>query len=152
MAWLSANLASLLVGAGLILLAIEVGVLGFSVFILFFIGVACLITGVLMWLTLVPATLWSACVCVAILTVLLALLLWEPLKRLQNSTKATEVKGDLIGQRLTLQSPVSPTTPTRQRYSGVEWLVHCDSALPAGAEVEIVKVEVGSLKVAPVQR
>ncbi|HWK55153.1 MAG TPA: NfeD family protein [Hyphomicrobiales bacterium] len=150
MAWLSANLVSLLIGGGLALLAIEVGVLGFSVFILFFIGLACLLTGVMMWLTLIPATLWAACVSIAILTLLLAVLLWTPLKRLQNSVKTTEVKGDLIGQHLILDTAVSPTTPGRQRYSGVEWQLHCDCALPAGAEVEIVKVEVGVLKVAPV--
>ncbi|MFT5811071.1 MAG: hypothetical protein ACI9KM_001835, partial [Rubritalea sp.] len=45
MDWLSNNLAQSLIIAGLALLVIEVVVLGFSTFVLFFVGLAAVITG-----------------------------------------------------------------------------------------------------------
>ena len=47
MAWLTANLSTLLIVIGIALLAVEVGVFGFSVLLLFFIGLACIVSGAL---------------------------------------------------------------------------------------------------------
>ena len=45
MEWLASNFSTLLIFIGIVLLVIEVGLLGFAVFILFFIGMACILTG-----------------------------------------------------------------------------------------------------------
>ncbi len=49
----------LMVTAGIVLLAIEILVLGFATFILFFLGVSLVITGVLAWAGVLPVT-WPA--------------------------------------------------------------------------------------------
>ena len=48
MEYIFSHLAQTLIVVGLILLAIEVLVLGFSTFVLFFIGIGTIITGILM--------------------------------------------------------------------------------------------------------
>ena len=56
MIWLSENLSGILIFLGIALLAVEMLVFGFSSFILFFIGLACLITGLLIFLGLLAAS------------------------------------------------------------------------------------------------
>ena len=45
MDWVTANMAESLIIVGLLLLAIEIAVLGFSTFVLFFVGLAAVLTG-----------------------------------------------------------------------------------------------------------
>jgi inner membrane protein len=148
MEWLASNFASLLVFFGVVLLVIEVGLLGFSVFILFFVGLACILTGALIMLGLVPETLVAAFGSIALLSVVLAAVLWVPLKKVQNSTDSHSVKGDFIGHSFRLEQDVSSSRYGRYRLSGIEWKVRSELPLNAGDEVEITKVEVGLLTVA----
>jgi membrane protein implicated in regulation of membrane protease activity len=149
--WISNNFPSLLMGLGFLLLAIEVGALGLSEMVLLFIGLACMASGLLMWLGLLPATWVAACGSVAVLSLGFAVALWKPLQKLQRGSGATEVKGDFIGHRFVLEQAVSETEYGRHRLSGVDWKVRSDAALNAGTNVEVVKVEVGMLSVEPVQ-
>jgi membrane protein implicated in regulation of membrane protease activity len=151
MEFLTNNLAATLVGLGLLLLAIEVGALGLSVMVLLFIGLACVVSGLLMWLGLLSATWVAACGGVAVLSFGFAVALWKPLQKLQRGSGATEVKGDFIGHRFVLEQEVSNTRHGHHRLSGVDWKVRGDGALNAGTSVEVVKVEVGMLSVAPVR-
>ena len=148
MQWATNNFASLLIFAGLALLAIEMLVLGFSVFILFFIGLACLVSGFGMLIGLLPATMIAAFGSVGILSLVFAAVLWKPLKKLQNSGDAHTVRGDFIGHSFVLEQAVSSTEHGRHRHSGIEWKVRSDSMIPAGVEVEVIKAEVGLLTVA----
>lgn len=149
MEWLANNLPTLLIALGIALLAVEVAVLGFSVFILFFIGLACIVTGLLMLTGLLSGTLIAGSGSVAVLSLLFAVVLWKPLKRAQNSGRSpAPVKSDLIGHRFFLEQDVSERSPGRYRFSGIEWRVRSDAPLVAGTEVEVVRVEVGELTVA----
>lgn len=148
MEWLASNFASLLIFLGIILLVIEVGLLGFAVFLLFFIGLACIATGALIMVGVVDDTLVSAFGSIALFSMLFAVALWKPLKKIQDSTEAHSVKGDFIGHRFRLQQDVSSQRYGSYRLSGIEWQVRSDSPLAAGTEVEIIKVEVGLLTVA----
>jgi len=141
-------MATILIFVGLALLAIEVAVLGFSVVILFFIGIGCLLTGVLIFFGILPATLSSALSGVAVLTIASAAGLWKPLKKMQNSVEPEEVTSDLIGHSFVLDSDVSHTQYGLHHFSGIEWKVKSESEIAAGTEVEIVKTEVGELTVA----
>jgi membrane protein implicated in regulation of membrane protease activity len=149
MNWVALHYPEFLIGLGLLLLVIEVTTLNLSVLVLLFIGLACIASGVLMWLGLVPETLLAACGSVALLTLVCAALLWKPLKKLQRGSGDTSVKGDFIGHRFVLEQAVSTTEYGAHRFSGVNWKVRSDAALPAGTAVEVVKVEVGFLTVAP---
>lgn len=148
MSWLTANLATLLLIIGIALLAVEVGVFGFSVFLLFFVGLACIVTGVMMWF-LIPQTLAWGLGMVAVLSVTFAVLLWGPLRRIQNTGGNATVTNDLVGHSFVLERDLAPGAHGKHRMSGVDWKVRSDVALKAGTPVQVVKVDVGELTIAP---
>lgn len=150
MAWLTDNLPILLIIIGIALLAVEVGVFGFSVFLLFFVGLACIVTGIMMQF-LIPATLTWGLIMVAVLSITFAVSLWKPLKKMQNSSGSpnTQVKSDLIGHSFVLDRDIVAGGHAKHRMSGVEWKVRSDAPLKAGAHVQVVKVDVGELTIAP---
>ena len=81
----SDNMAEILMVAGLAALIIEVAVLGFATFVLLFLGASLLITGLAMTVGLLDTTLVTALWSNALLTTVLALGLWKPLRRMQNN-------------------------------------------------------------------
>lgn len=142
------NLGEVLVFLGLGLLAIEVLVLGFSTFVLFFLGLACLLIGALMFVGIIPETAVAAFGGVAVLSAGLTYLLWKPLKNMQNKVVHTRPKSDLIGHSFVLDNDVSSKQNSTHHYSGIEWKVLSAEVLTAGTEVEVVKAEVGAFTVA----
>lgn len=148
MEWISNNLANVLIIIGLGLLAIEVGVLGFSVMVLFFIGLGCLLSGILVFVGVLPETVVSALTSVAILSFLSAVVLWKPLKKLQNEVVESDVKGDLIGHSFILEKDISSQEHGVHNYSGIEWKIKSDDPICAGTEVEVIRADVGEFKVA----
>jgi membrane protein implicated in regulation of membrane protease activity len=149
MDWLNSNFPMLLVVLGIALLAIEVGILGFSVFILFFLGLASIATGLLMMIGLIQQTLISAFGGVAVLGPVFAVALWKPLRNMQNSGSPAEVKGDFIGYHFVLAGSCGPNDYSDHRMSGVDWKIRSETPLPAGTEVEVTRAEVGLLTVKP---
>ena len=148
-AWLADNFATLLIVLGIALLVIEVAILGFAVFILFFIGLACIVTGLLIAAGVLPDTLTFAFGGVAVFSVAFTFALWKPLKNMQNKGISKDVRGDFIGHSFMLDSGVSPTQFSTHRMSGVNWKVKSKLAIEAGTMVEVVKIEVGELTVVP---
>ncbi len=142
---ISEHFSEFLIAIGIILLAIEVAVLGFATFILFFIGVSLIMTGVLTWIGLIPQTWLSVLLSVAILSSILAAFLWKPMKKLQNKTEVSTAKNDFIGVRFVSDYPISKSGQCQHKYSGITWKVKSESEIPAGTEVEVVKAEVGTL-------
>jgi len=149
MEWLIASLSGILLFLGIALLAVEILVFAFSSFILFFVGLACLITGLLMVLGLLPLSLTVAFASVAILSGLLAVLSWKPLKDMQSHVDHTPASGDLVGHSFILTGDVAPGQTINYRYSGIEWRVKSDQVLPAGTEVEVAVANVGEFTVKP---
>lgn len=148
MSWITANLAEFFIIAGFGLLAIEILVLGFSTFFLFFIGLASVVTAALLWLGIVPDELVPALLSTAILTAISALLLWKPLKNMQGNNKPGIAESDLIGHSFILQSDVSPTQPGEYQYSGITWELISESDLPTGTLVKVIKTQVGKFHIA----
>jgi membrane protein implicated in regulation of membrane protease activity len=142
------NLAGALIVLGFVLLAVEVLVFSFSVFILFFLGLACIVSGALLWTPLLPSSPAVAFILVAFFTVVFAVTLWKPLKKMQNSGIHHNIKGDFIGHSFVLASDCSETEASTTRMSGVEWKVRSKQPIAAGTMVHVVKVEVGELTVA----
>jgi inner membrane protein len=149
MAWLTGNLSILLIIIGVALLAVEVGVFGFSVFLLFFVGLACIVTGIMMQF-LIPATLTWGLVMIAILSLTFAVVLWKPLRKMQNTRgNNVAVTNDLVGHSFVLERDIAAGGHGKHRMSGVEWKVRSDMPLKAGTHVQVVKVDVGELTIAP---
>ncbi|WP_435276685.1 NfeD family protein [Psychrobium sp. nBUS_13] len=143
------NLAQSLVIVGLLLLAIEILMLGFATFILFFIGVASVITGILVGIGIIDHNLVDALLVVGVLSAVTAALSWKPLKMMQDNVTPTQVTNDMIGDHFLLPEDLSPGHPIKCRYSGIEWSVSSDEKIMLGLEVEITDVSVGHLRVKP---
>ena len=143
MNWISNNLCEFLIMAGLVLLVIEVVVLGFSTFVLFFVGLAALLAGGLMAIGAIPDSTLSAFYSVGVLTALLAMLLWRPLKSMQGKVEVKKVTSDLVGHSFILNEAVSMTQNPAYRYSGIDWHLSSEQELPAGTLVEVTGVAVG---------
>jgi|TARA_B110000438_G_C15810630_1_gene649476 inner membrane protein len=143
MNWISNNLSESLIMAGLALLVIEVVVLGFSTFVLFFVGLAAVVAGGLMTIGVIPDSMLSALFSVGVLTALSAMLLWRPLKSMQGNVESKKVTSDLVGHSFILNDAVSMTKNPVYRYSGIDWNLSSKQELSAGTLVEVIGVAVG---------
>lgn len=148
---LTNNLAESLFIIGLILLVVEVVVLGFSTFVLLFVGVAAIATSILLYIGLVPDNVLSAFLCTGVITLIAAALLWQPLKRMQSDVSPKKAQGDLVGHQFILQESVSSTAPVTYHYSGVNWKLICAEPIEAGARVEVIDAEVGAFHIKVVE-
>ncbi|MEL0628931.1 NfeD family protein [Psychromonas aquatilis] len=136
-----------LVVLGLIFLVIEVLVLGFSTFVLLFVGIGSIITGLLMALGFLPETLFSALLGTAIISALVALVSWQPMKRMQNKAESHQVDNGMVGETFILEEDLLVGKKVSHRYSGVDWQVQSKQTLIAGTEVKITRMQVGVLTV-----
>lgn len=147
MEYITAHLPQTLVVLGLILLAIEVIVLGFSTFVLFFIGIGTIVTGLLMTIGFIPTTGLTSLFATAIISSLIALVSWKPMKRMQNKVELKQVDNGMIGHQFVLPDDLNSGQTIHHRYSGIDWQVKSKQNLVAGTEVKIIKMEVGLLTV-----
>jgi membrane protein implicated in regulation of membrane protease activity len=143
MDWAFNNLAESLLILGILLLAIEIAVLGFSTFVLFFVGCAAVVTSGLLYVGLVPDTLLAAMLSTGVLTALSAVLLWKPLKNMQAKVDTTKAKGDLVGHSFVLVEDVAPELTPVYRYSGIDWKLIASEHLVSGTKVEVIEADVG---------
>lgn len=97
---------------------IELTVMSLSGPLLFF-AIATFITGVLVS-TGVISGLESEILVVGVLTAIIALSLWKPLKNLQNQGGGPDTSSDMIGQTVLSSSMITRTTGTI-RHSGINW-------------------------------
>ena len=144
MTFITDNLSQSLLVVGLALLAIEVVVLGFATFMLFFVGLAAIITSLLMYVGVLSPAVIPALACWAVLTAFTAAVLWKPLKNMQKQVEQTDVKSDLVGHIFVLECDVSPTQVGRYEYSGITWKLNSTESLTKGTRVEVTKAEVGN--------
>lgn len=147
MEYLFSHLPQTLVVLGLILLAIEVLVLGFSTFVLFFIGIGSIVTGILMSTGLLPATLLNSFLATAIISSVVALVSWKPMKRMQNKVELKQVDNDMIGYQFVLSDNLDLGQTITHRYSGIDWQIKAKETLVTGTNVRIIRMEVGLLTV-----
>ena len=70
MDWINQNMIEFLLIVGMLLLGVEVLVLGFSTFVLFFVGLAALLTAGLIYIEVVPSTMLSAVLSLGVLSAL----------------------------------------------------------------------------------
>jgi membrane protein implicated in regulation of membrane protease activity len=143
MDWAFNNLAESLLILGILLLAIEIAVLGFSTFVLFFVGCAAVVTAGLLYVGIIPDTLLAALLSTGILTALSAVLLWKPLKNMQAKVDTTKAKSDLVGHSFVLVEDVAPELTPVYRYSGIDWKLISSEHLVSGTKVEVVEADVG---------
>ena len=133
---------------GVLLLVVEVIFFGFATFFLLFIGISCLIAGLLMSFSVIPDTALSALSSVSVFSIIIAFGFWKPLRKLQKPDDNNEIEVGLIGHKFILTSDVSPNKSIDYKYSGVNWIVKSLEEIDAGQSVKVIKLEVGVLLVA----
>jgi len=146
-----AHLGQSLIVVGLILLAIEILILGFATFVLFYIGCGAIITGILISMGIIPSELLFASSSVALLSGLIAVVSWRPLKSLQNNVEHTKPSNDMIGHRFMLDQDIAQGQSITMKYSGIDWLVRSEKPILLGLEVEIIDISVGRMQVKVVE-
>ena len=97
---------------------LELSLLGLSGPLLFF-AIASLVTALLISVGLISG--WEAeILVVGVLTVLIASLLWRPLKKFQNSGGGADTSSDMIGRVVTVSKDITAEEGAI-RYSGIDW-------------------------------
>ena len=121
---------------------LELGLLGLSGPLLFF-AIASLGTALLISVGLISG--WEAeILVVGVLTVLIALLLWRPLKKFQNSGGGADTSSDMIGRVVAVSKDITAEEGAI-RYSGIDWQARVDRSsneafIAAGEQCVIASV------------
>ena len=130
---------------------IELSIMGLSGPLLFF-AIASLVTGVLVNLGVVEG--WQTeILAVGILSAITAVILWHPLKKLQNSKDKTDDSSDMIGLKVPASSDINKVGGTI-RYSGINWQarladdVEIDS-ITDGEQCQIIAITGNTMLVQP---
>ncbi|CEO42123.1 NfeD family protein [Photobacterium kishitanii] len=144
------NIPQTLVVLGLLALIIEVLILGCSTLVLLFFGIAMLLTSGLIYIGMVEANWLSTISTLAIITLLLTIALWKPLKKLQNKTAQTDINSDFAVITFELEKDLLPSERYTYNYSGIQWLIKSNTTIAKGVAVKVIKKEVGVLWVEPV--
>nr|WP_136251020.1 NfeD family protein [Ningiella ruwaisensis] len=151
MTWFSEHYAETLLVIGLVLLAIEILVLGFSTFFVFFIGLATVVTAALIYFGILPDTWLASLGSIAVFTGVFAALLWKKLRKLQNHVDTKQADNDIVGHVFICPDDIDPTKPQAQlpsyQYSGINWRLSSDSEISRGTKVRVKHTEVGLLHV-----
>jgi len=151
MLWFSEHYAETLLVIGIVILAIEVLLLGFSTFFLFFIGLATIVTAGLIYIGLVPETWLASLMSIAVFTVLFALILWKKLKALQSNVDTKRADNDIVGHSFVCPKDIDPLLPIHElpsyEYSGITWRLTSDVPIKAGTKVAVKQTDVGVLHV-----
>lgn len=137
------NLPQALMILGVLALIIEVAVLGMSTFILLFLGISLFAIGLMMNFGLLDASLTTALWSNTLITAACALLLWKPLKRMQENVDSKDVKSDFAELDFVLTNDVNELGLSTYSYSGINWKLKSHQPLTAGTHVKVVKKEVG---------
>ncbi|MDG2406234.1 MAG: NfeD family protein [Paracoccaceae bacterium] len=136
---------------GIFFLVVEIVFLGFATFVLFFVGLAMLVTGALMAMGVLAEGINIAVVAVSLLSIGAAIVLWKPLKNIQSPTEEENIEVGFVGHRLQLDADIAPDQPGSYTYSGIVWVLVSDSAIAKATLVKVVQADVGQLKVVPVE-
>lgn len=149
MNWFANNLIETILILGIILLIVEVAVLGFSTFFLFFVGLAAIATSLLMWANIIPEAFLYGIGSTAAFTLMFAALLWKPMVNMQKSVDNTRATSDLIGHSFVLSDDVIASSPIAEKpshqFSGVQWRLQSTADINKGSLVEVFQIDVGVL-------
>ncbi len=156
--YFNSNLYAFWFAVGFILLGIELLAFGLATGVILFIGLAALATGGLLWFSIIPLSWASSIATFSFCSIALSVLLWKPLKKLQNTETALQKdnSSDLIGYEFRLADNISLSQPSVTRYSGIEWKVELDDSadittIKAGSKVRVTSVDAGKFRVAPAE-
>jgi len=112
------NHDKLLYVLGALSLVIELSIMGLSGPLLFF-ALGCIITGFLVTTGMISSWEYEA-LSVGVTSILFALILWKPLKKLQGKGHAADTSSDMIGKQVPVSEAISKSAGSI-RFSGINW-------------------------------
>ena len=144
MSWTPATLLTVI---GLVLLTLTPFVGSGVLEMLLAFGLACLSTAGLVQLDILAGDWPMLLVVIAGQTLLFAVLIWRPLRRLMNDSDDRNAQvSDWVGLQLTLPDDFDAKQNPYLHYSGVRWQVQAADpsvSLAPGFAVQVVRAEVG---------
>lgn len=149
--YFSSHHAQLLILIGAIALVVELTVMGLSGPLLFF-ALSCFLTAVLAGLGILHS--WeSEVLSVGTITAVIAVILWQPLKRFQNNGGGPDTSSDMIGKHVPCSVEITAQSGSI-RYSGINWNARLDnsvndSSIPEGVQCIISGVDGNVMIVKP---
>ncbi|WP_396587938.1 NfeD family protein [Bermanella sp. R86510] len=146
------NIPRTLIIAGIAILIFEALALGFATFILTFLSASLVISGLLMYAEIVPQTWTSALWVNAILTPVIGFMLWKPLNKLQNKVDKGPLNSDFAEETFIVEQDVDAGGHATHKYSGIEWHLKSHQPIAKGTLVKVVRREVGTFWVEPVEQ
>lgn len=155
LSYLRDNLAEVTIITGLILLIVEIWVLGLSTIVLLALGVSTVLTGILVWMGIIPETVIFVIAFSGIGAGVLTGTFWLPLKKMQRSeTRIYNIHSDFVGLIFEVDARLDALHPGHVKYSGVSWKLvlganHRDAVIEIGNSVKVVSVDVGKFTVEP---
>ena len=147
------NPASFWFAIGALALVIELVVLGMSTIVRFLAGLGSLITALLIYLGVVPGDWLTGFAVMGVLSFMLGVLLWKPLKQYQAAEPPRSGhSSDFVGYEFALSSLLDRETQSTHQFSGVSWRVELaleegDKSLASGDRVRVVALHPGILVV-----
>ena len=115
--YFSENPASFWFTLGALALIIELVVLGMSTIVLFLVGLGSLITALLVYLGVIPEGWLTGFAVMGILSFLLGILLWKPLKQYQAAEPSRSGQSsDFVGYEFTLSSLIDRETQSTSSH------------------------------------
>lgn len=147
---MSFSMAQLWLVTGLVLIFMEAVTPGF---VIFFFGLSAITVSLLLWIFPGISHVWCVGIFL-ILSVVYLLALRRFVKNIFLGDKEIEAqpKSDLVGQRTVVIEAIQPPMEGRVEVFGSRWKAIADTALPAGAEVEVVSQNNLTLTVKAVER
>jgi hypothetical protein len=97
---------------------VELSILGMAGPLLFF-AIASVVTGLLIQANLL-SSFESQFLCLGVLTALITLFAWKPLKRFQNAGNGADTSSDMIGKKVPSSSEITHVNG-HIRFSGIDW-------------------------------
>lgn len=139
---------------GILLLALDAAIFGFSSFYLVFLAIGCILTSLGMSVDLIPSNFLAGSLSVTIFSALAAIILWKPLKIWQsNSQSVDEQPSAFDGMKFVLEEKIFNEKGYNKKFSGILWEVlpyRAQGEIEQGVEVTVKKVEVGKMFVSKV--
>lgn len=146
--WIFDDMAQALMIIGIALAVLDMLAFGFATLFLTVLGIALFLTGGMVSLGWLAASWPPVLISIAVLSAVLTWILWAPLKRLQNKDSQPQpAHSDLTEHSFVLEQDISPATPGKYHYSGIDWNIESESEISAGTRVQVVEVQVGVMKV-----
>lgn len=145
------SIPQILLILGIVTLIAELVVFGFATLFLLFLAFSMCITSGIMYAGLLEVSWLNAISSCTFLTLFLAILLWKPLRKLQNHHIEKKIHSDFAEISFVLDKDLTPDANYFYAYSGIQWQLKSSTTLLKGTHVKVTQKEVGVFWVEPIQ-